>query len=487
MEAGGLVTAAQARGAARTMPASAAWPVVAVAVSALVSFAWILDTQLRRLFGLTAQSWDLGQDQQIIWSLAQGHGWGSSYQNGENFLGQHLELVFVPIALVERVWASPAVPLVFAAAGLAATAPAAYLLLRTLFPEHPGRTWLALAIAAPMPFWAATQEAATDEFHPENMALALAMLAAWAGLQGKRLLLWTLVVLVLCCKEDQTYTAFMIGLLVWRLGMPSMKVSGWRVMVLSVAWLVIGSGVVQQVARSGGYSPAAYYTFFVHPSAAFLAGTFLRPDPWLVLAGLVLSMLALPLLAPRWLLLVIPPLAANLLSNHDPQERLQLHYVLLVMFPLIVAAAMGGRRLLAQRTLPAWLPAPLLLAGAVPALILGFAAGRLPPSLGADTWLYTQPAAADRLLAAARVIPPGAPVYADDGAAVWLTDRIELTTIPAQLAPDRYVVIDRQDWYHRDDPGASRTRADVIARMPATGRRLLVDDGRFQVWSPAHG
>lgn len=482
----GLVATSRDREAVPSIAASSAWPAVAVALSGLVSFAWILDTQLRRLFGLTAQSWDLGQDQQIIWSLAQGHGWGSSYQNGENFLGQHLELIFVPIALVEKVWASPVVPLVFAAAGLAATAPAAYLLLRALFPEHPGRTWLALAIAAPMPFWAATQEAAADEFHPENMALALAMLAAWAGLRGKRVLLWTLVVLVLCCKEDQTYTAFVIGLLVWRLGAPSMKASGRRVMVLSVAWLVIGSGVVQQVARSGGYSPVGYYTFFVHPSAAFLAGTFLRPDPWLVLAGLILSMLGLPLLAPRWLLLVLPPLAANLLSNHDPQERLQLHYVLLVIFPLIVAAGMGGRRLLAQRTLPARLSATLL-AGAAPALILGFTAGLLPPALGADAWLYTRPAAADRLLAAARVIPPGAPVYADDGAAVWLTDRMQLNTIPDQLAPDHYVVIDRQDWYHRNDPIASRTRADVIARMTVTHRRLLVDDGRFQVWSPAHG
>lgn len=483
----GLVATLRTGEATFRISASTAWPALAVALSTALSFAWILETQLRRLFGLTAQSWDLGQDQQIIWSLAQGQGWGSSYQNGENFLGQHLELVFVPIALVEKVWLSPVVPLVFAAAGLAATAPAAYLLLRALFPEHPGRTWLALAVAAPMPFWAATQEAAADEFHPENMALALAMLAAWAGLTGKRALLWTLVVLVLCCKEDQTYTAFVVGLLVWQLGAPSTKASGRRVMVLSAAWLVIGSGLVQQVARSGGYSPAAYYTFFVHPSAAFLASSFLRPDPWLVLAGLGLSMLALPLLAPRWLLLVIPPLAANLLSNHDPQERLQLHYVLLVMFPMVVAAGIGGRRLLAGRTLPAWLPAPLLLAGAAPALILGFIAGSLPPSPGAAQWLYTQPAAADRLLAAARVIPPGAPVYADDGAAVWLTDRTQLTTIPDRLAPDRYVVIDRQDWYHRFDPIASRTRADVIARMPLTGRRLLVDDGRFQVWSPAHG
>jgi uncharacterized membrane protein len=463
------------------------WPQVVLLISALVAFAWILDTQLRRLYGLTAPSWDLGQDQQIIWSLANGHGWATSYQNGENFLGQHLELIFLPIAALERFWASPVVPLIFAAAGLAATAPAAYLFLRTLLPEHPGRIWLALALAAPIPFWAATQQAASDQFHPEDLALALAMLAGWAGLRGRKAVLWTLVLLVLSCKEDQTYTAFVIGLLVWRFGSPKMKGSGRGIMFFAAAWLLIGSGVVQQIVRNGGYSPAGYYTFFIHPSLAFVAGTVLRPDPWLVVAGLLVSLLGLPLLAPRWLLLLVAPLAANLLSNHDPQERLQLHYVLLIMFPLIAAAGVGGRRLLERRTIPAWLPSPALLAGAAPALILGFSTGALPPSLGADQWLYTRPPAVAKLLVATRVIPNGAPVYADDGAAVWLTDRTEITTIPDQLAPDRYVVIDRQDWYHQGDPTPSRSRADVIARILATNRHLLVDDGRFQVWSPAGG
>jgi hypothetical protein len=194
-------------------------------------------------------------------------------------------------------------------------------------------------------------------------------------------------------------------------------------------------------------------------------------------------------LAPRWLLLAIPPIAASLLSSHDPQERLQLHYVLLVMFPLILAAGVGGKRLLERPALPArlpaWLPAPALLACAVPALVIGFVAGGLPPSLGADQWLYARPPAVARLLAATAVIPRGAPVYADDGAAVWLTDRTQIWILYDRPQPDRYVVIDRQAWAHRGDPATAR--ADAMALMAATGRRLLVDDGRFQVWSPAGG
>ena len=470
---------------ARGSAASAALPALTLAISSLLAFAWILNTQLQRLYGLTAPVWDLGQGQQLLWSLASGHGWASSFEEGHNFLGVHIELVFLPIAGVERLWPHPAVPLIFAAVGLAATAPAAFLMLRALLPSRPAGTWLALALAAPMPFWAATQEAARDLFHPENLALALALLAAWAGLRQKRRWFWVLVVAVICCKEDQTYTAFVIGLLVWRTGTSAMKRHGKAVMIFAVAWLLVGSGV-QQLIRGSGTSPVlSYYVWVFEPGPNFFVRAVLRPDPWLAIAGLLASLFGLPLLAPRWLLLVIPPLAASLLSSHDPQERLQLHYVLLVMFPLILAAGFGGRRLLERPILPAWLPARALLACAIPALVVGFAAGGLPPALGADQWLYARPPAAARLLAAAAVIPRGAPVYADDGAAVWLTDRTQIWILYDRPQPDHYVVIDRQAWAHRGDPATAR--ADAIALMSATGRRLLVDDGRFQVWSPAGG
>jgi hypothetical protein len=159
--------------------------------------------------------------------------------------------------------------------------------------------------------------------------------------------------------------------------------------------------------------------------------------------------------------------------------------VLIIMFPLIVAAGVGARRLLDKRSVPTWLPAPALLALAAPAILVGFLGGRLPPALGAEQWLYSQPPAADRLLAATRVIPRGAPVFADDGAAVWLTDRKSIAIWYDQPTPDRYVVIDRMAYAHRGDPVADRT--DAIAQLQASGRRLLADDGRFQVWGPGPG
>ncbi len=453
-------------------------------VTAAVAFIWILNTQLLRLYSVSAPSWDLGQTQQLLWSLANGYGWTSSFEYGHNFLGIHLEPILLPIAAVERIWPSPVVPLVFAAAGLAATAPAAFLMFRALLQDHRGAAWLAAALAIPMPFWAATQQAASSQFHPENLALAVAMLAVWAGLRAKPWLLWTLAVLVLFCKEDQTYTAFLIGLVVWRSGPQAMRTHGRRVMILAVAWLVVGVGLVQELIRGAGYSPdIAYYWWIFNPAEQnFFLQNVARPDAWLVLSGLLLSVAGLPLLAPRWVLLVVPPLIANLMSSHDAQGRLQQHYVMVLMFPVIVAAAFGAKRLLDMPSVQARLRPAMLLAAALPALAIGVFAGQLPPAFGADDWLFIRTPAADRLLASTSVIPPDAPVYADDGAAVWLADRPLIQVLPSQLPSDRYIVIDRQDWKHRLQ--ANVARADEIALLSASGRKLLVDDGRFQVWSP---
>ena len=232
---------------ARITVTSTSWAALTLGLSSVVAFVWILHTQLQRLYGLTAPVWDLGQGQQLIWSLATGHGWTSSFELGHNFLGVHIELVFLPIAAVERLWPNPSVPLIFSAVGLAAAAPAAFLMLRALLPERRESIWLALGLAAPIPFWAATQEAARDQFHPENLALALAMLAAWAGLRRRRWLFWALVLAVVSCKEDQTYTAFVVGFLIWSHGAPTMRRHGKAVMVGAIAWLVIGSAIQELI------------------------------------------------------------------------------------------------------------------------------------------------------------------------------------------------------------------------------------------------
>src|SRR5450756_1101749 len=368
-------------------------------LAAAAAFAWTLHADLQRVYGLTGSAWDLAYDQQVIWNVSAGQGFYSSFARA-NFLGIHFELIFVVLAAVEKVWANPAVLLIFSSAGLAATAPAAYLFFRSLLPaDRPESPWVAVALSAPIPFWAAIQETARDFFHPENMALALALLAAWAGIRGHRVAMWVLCVLVLACKEDQVYTVGVIGILMAAYGAPAVR-KHWRFIVyLAGAWFLIGTGIVQQHFRSGGYTDFVYYRWLIglDPSMTVSLATVLEaifnPRALLSVAAIIAGMFALPLLAPRWLLLVIPPYLANVMSGHDPQNILHLHYVLLLLFPLVVAGGVGARKFLEMRSIR---PATALVA-ILPALVLGWGAGRVPPALGASLSLFSHPNAVAEL------------------------------------------------------------------------------------------
>ena len=470
----------------RTEPRQVAWwifPTLPL-MAAAIAFGWTLHLMLLRLYGMTAPSWDLGYDQQVIWNISAGQGFYSSYARA-NFLGIHFELILVVLAAVEKLWANPAVLLIFSSAGLAATAPAAYLFFRSLLPDdRPASPWLAVALAAPIPFWAAIQEAARDFFHPENMALALALLAAWAGIRGHRVAMWILCVLVLCCKEDQVYTIGVLALLMRAYGAPAIR-KHWRfILYLGGGWFLIGTGLIQQYFRNFGYTDFVYYRWLVglnpaiHVSFEAVIAALTRPEALLTVAIVIAGMFALPLLAWRWLLLVIPPYLANVLSEHDPQNVLKLHYVLLLLFPLIVAGSIGGRRFLAMRSLR---PATALIA-AVPALLLGWGTGQLPPALASSYYLFSHPNTVAELQTATSMIPANAPVNADDAVAVWLANRHTINDFPDMLDGTCYVVIDREAYL--DGPTHPALRKAAIAQLPTSGRTLLYDDGRFQVWSP---
>jgi uncharacterized membrane protein len=455
-------------------------------LAAALAFTWTLHGELQRTYGMTSEAWDLAYDQQVIWGITQGQWFYSSFARA-NFLGIHFELIFVVLAAIEKLWPSPTVLLIFSSAGLAATAPAAYLFFRAILPaDRPASPWLAVALSAPIPFWAAIQESARDFFHPENLALPLALLAAWAGVRGHRVAMWCLCVLTLTCKEDQVYTIAVLALLMRVYGAPPIK-KHWRfILYLAVFWFLVGTGVIQQHLRApNGYTDFVYYRWLVglNPNIATsplaVLEALVRPDALLMVAGIIASMGALPVLAPRWLLLVIPPYLANVLSEHVPQNLLELHYVMLLLFPLLVAGGVGARRFLETRSIR---PAAALLA-IVPALLLGWGTGRFPPALGTDIpGAYERPNSVAELRIATSMIPAGAPVNADAGLTVWLANRRLINDFPDMLDNSDYVVLDEDYWLgantHRDKRNAA------AAALDTSGRRLLYDDGRFQVWSP---
>src|SRR5437660_2791156 len=135
----GVAEREQARG-------EAWWMVAAVPMlAAAIGFTWMLREMLQRAYGMTGEAWDLAYDQQVIWNIAQGHGFYTSFARGD-FLGIHLEPIFVLLAAIERLWPSPPVLLPRASARLAPAAPAASLPFRATLPGRRAHApWLAVA------------------------------------------------------------------------------------------------------------------------------------------------------------------------------------------------------------------------------------------------------------------------------------------------------------------------------------------------------
>jgi uncharacterized membrane protein len=471
-------------------------PGLVPAGAAVLAFGLIMVTLLRRTQALGLPAYDNAFFEQVVWNLGHGRGFAAPGFYPANFLSLHFSPLLALPALLELAWPDPRLLIFLQALALAASAPAAFLFLRRLLAGQPRGEWVAAALAAPLPFWSELQEAARAGFHTEALALPLILLAGWAGLSGRRWLCSGLALAALAAREDQVYAVAVVGLLLFFHG-PS-KRFGATILATAVAWGVLTEMVVMPGLRGVVVSQVDdYYRWLQTASPAALAAALFAPAGWIAFGGMVVSMVGLPLLRPGWLALVLPPLGADLLSAHQPQPQLLFQYGQPLVVPLLVAGGLGASRLLgrrpaswlpgrrpsrpARRPHPGWRPRPpgWAIAGvALPPLLVGLASGPLahplqPPST-----------AMERLLACTSRLPDRAPLAADDAAALALSAR-PLLKLSTEAGPADFVLVDREGRVPAYID--TRRRLSVLTGLPAGGRRVLCDDGRFQLWSPAGG
>lgn len=482
---------------------SASVPMLLAVSGALVGLGWLTFLLLRRADGLATPAFDQAFFQQVVWNASQGRGFVSSFSGG-NFLGLHFSPLLVVPALIETIWADARVLTVLHALSLAAAGPAAFVFLRAALRPSSAGPWLAAAIAAPLPIWSAMQEAGRADFHTESLALPLALLAAWAGIRGRTAALLAFVAVVLLAKEDQGFTVLVIGAFIaarapgrlWRDRrlVPGRRALGLGLMVLGAAWSLVVVAVAMPALRAGApLDTGWYYTWLADNGGPLsqldrIGAQLGNVRGWMAAAGLVLSSAALGLLRPAWLLFLLPPVIASLLSANGVQADLKQHYVLLPLLPALIAAAMGGRRLLAWLGRRRWLGVrigsswrPALLALALPAVVVAWVGGGLPPTMRTERGQWDRPAAREELLRFAAAVPDDVMLVVDDALAVPLASRLAIDLVPASR-PDAWVLIDRLAYvppYQRVNE-----RTAFLDGLPGSGRPLLADDGRFELWGP---
>lgn len=447
MSANGDLTLNQdARGGAVRAPWFAYWTdwaalALAMAFATLFSFLMIRQHAAFRTFAL-----DLAKFDQAIWNTLQGRFLFSTLQN-QSILANHFSPLMALLAPLFLVWSNVRVLFVVQAVGLAIAGLLLYAISRVKQPI------VALGFLLAFYLNPALHEVALVEFRRITLAvpfLAMAYYGLYAHRRG-----WMVVglILALLCKEDVALLVLMVGAYLviferdWRWGLP--------IIALGVVWALAVTFWVIPALQPPGEAASLYpqmNTFclegetygemlaFLMRNPLFLVRQMFDRKGLLALWRVLFPMgLLLPLLAPDWLLLVVPSLAMALMSCIDMHE-LTRWYSASVLPGLFAAVAVGLNRRSAKWA--RWLTALLVCTS-----LVGYALYSQAPLGGQYEPARFQITEHSRMAArAVAAIPDDARVAAQDSYVPHLAHREHIYLYPwisIDVSEIDYILLDR--------------------------------------------
>jgi uncharacterized membrane protein len=274
----------------------------------------------------TSTAFDLGNMDQAVWNTLHGRLFQFTNQ-GDNWYGpptrlaQHVEPILLPLSLLYLIHSDPRTLLIFQTLALASGALPVFLLTRKYLPTLP---MLAPVMAAAYLLMPALLGLNIYDFHPVALATPF-LLYALLALSNKRYFWFILAcILAAACKEEVPFVVAMLGILViWKYKLPRL---GLALIIGGVLWTSLAFLVIEphfsgaqhntfwyRYAALGNTPMEAVGNILLHPWILFT--TFITLDRLYYLASLVRSTGFLVLLAPEWVLPMLPNLAINLLST----------------------------------------------------------------------------------------------------------------------------------------------------------------------------
>jgi len=341
---------------------------------------------------------------------------------------------YLMLLLVPLYWVLPAQELliVLTVVLLAAGGPLSYALARS-FGATPG---LSAVVAAGFLLHPALTWAARDGFHPEYAAIPLVIAAVL--LIKKNHDGWALVLIAAAILTKEDAALLLVPLGIYIAVVMGRRKTGAVIAVASAAAMALSFGVLlPHFSPTGTVLYSDRYDALGTGILGIGWGMLTRPQ--VVLSGLLaptsLGYLAaivfpipLALLAPRALILGIPTLLANVLSEHTYQSSIKYHYTAYLIAVVAIAAATGVPKLVGRSR------------GVITAaVVVSLGAG-----LGAQVWLGPTPLApppswppADRAVMreALAMIPEDTVVSAFDSFVPHLTHRTTVYEFPNPWQP----------------------------------------------------
>lgn len=318
------------------------------------TLAWTTFASLRHArFNSTA--YDLAIYDQVMWNTVNGRFFATTIELTNSYLADHVQPILILLAPFYALW--PGVHVLFLTQALAcslAAIPVYHIARHKL--AHPG---LALLFASVYLLYPTLSFVNRFDFHPIAFAPLFLLLAVQSVGNGRFRLATLWVFLAVISNDEIGLTVFVFGLYVafkykqkWLGG--SWAVGGlvWSLLVILVIIPAFRQGASDTLTRYGwlGEQPATQLqTLLTQPG---LVWTHLTGDPLrqAFLGRLLLPVGFLALFSPLTLVIGLPTLAYNLLSDIPSQHSIYFHYMI-PFVPIAVLAAIEGVNQL-QRRLP---------------------------------------------------------------------------------------------------------------------------------------
>lgn len=315
---------------------------------------------ITRFYAFEARALDMGNLDQAIWNTAHGRPFHLTNQPGTiNRLSLHVEPIILPISLLYWIYSGPPTLLVLQATMVALSAWPLFALAR----ERLRNDWLALLFGLAALLNPTLQAANWLEFHPLTLAPTFLLAAFYFLIRGRTGWFATFAILAASCKEEIALLIFMMGGYAW-LVLRRPRV-GLITMALSVSWALFAVLVIQQTFAAGNIHWGRYaylgetpgqilWSLFTQPAVLWAQLVEAQVGRYLFLLLLPVGFLAV--LAPELLLLALPSLALNWLSDYSPMHEVTtLMYAAAIVPFVLIAAVEGARRLRDWGNGGAWL------------------------------------------------------------------------------------------------------------------------------------
>lgn len=379
-----------------------------------------------------AGGYDLAYFTQAAWLITQGEAPFVTIR-GLHLLGDHSYPIFWPMAWLTGVL--PTIPTLLAiqSAALAAGIVPLWWICRRIAGLGLAATAALVISYAAFP---ALHNVNLADFHPETLAVPFLLGAVLFALTDRWVPYGACLVVVLACREDMALVVTFLGVL---LIIEGRRRAGPATMLAGLTWLALTTQVIQPH-FAGSFVHVAFLDRY-GSSIGEIATTMIG-DPGRVLGDLlttqngafVVALLApvlfLPLLAPRYLIPIIPLEVLYLLSSRDVAHTIEGQYTVSAIAFVFVATAMAvprlGRLLDRAPAAATWVPAGALVAAAV----VGHTV-LANDSILERPWSWRIRDQVDEArIAAAELIPAGADVSASDRVWPLIAERRALYNFP---------------------------------------------------------